>query len=179
MCLHAARIPARVDAAGELSSMLEQDRSRWDTRLIAQGLTHLERSAAGDELTRYHLEAAIAASHASAPSVEQTDWASIVALYDRLMTIAPSPVVALNRAIAVAERDGADRGLEELHAIADFERLTNYPFYPAAIGELELRRANHAAARERFVEALAVARNPMERRFLEKRIRACESEHPN
>lgn len=174
MCLHAARLPARLDLTGDLNPLLDQDRSRWDTGLVAQGLALLERSAAGHAVTAFHIEAAIAAAHASAPSVDETDWESIVALYDRLMTVAPSPVVALNRAIAIAQRDGAERGLEELHAIADRDRLTRYPFYPAALGELELRRGNREAAREHFSAALALARNPVERRFLEKRVRACE-----
>jgi RNA polymerase sigma-70 factor (ECF subfamily) len=91
------------------------------------------------------------------------------------MTIAPSPVVALNRAIAIGQRDGPERGIEELHAIEDRDRLDSYPFYPAAMGELELRRANREAAREHFSAALALARNPTERRFLEKRVRTCES----
>jgi RNA polymerase sigma-70 factor (ECF subfamily) len=175
MCLHAARLPARLDPAGDLSPLFDQDRARWDTRLVAQGLALLERSAAGDELTAYHVEAAIAAAHASAASVDQTDWDSIVSLYDRLMAIAPSPVVALNRAIAIAQRAGAERGLEELRAIADRDRLESYPFYPAAMGELELRRGNRAAAGEHFKEALNLARNPAERRFLEKRMRTCEN----
>jgi len=176
MCLHAARLPARIDSAGDLHPFLDQDRSRWDDRLVAQGLGLLECSAAGRELTAYHLEAAIAAAHASAPVVEETDWAFIVSLYDRLMTIAPSPVVALNRAIAIAQRDGAERGIEALQAIGDRERLDKYPFYPAAMGELELRRGNHDAARAHFSAALALARNPTEQRFLEKRVRACVSE---
>ena len=95
-----------------------------------------------------------------------------VSLYDRLMALEPSPVVALNRAIAIAQRDGAERGLEALHAIGDQKRLGRYPFYPAAMGELELRRGNRDAAREHFQAALALARNPTERRFLEKRVRA-------
>ena len=106
--------------------------------------------------------------------MDETDWTLIVSLYDRLMTIAPSPVVALNRAIAIAQRDGAERGIEALHAIDDRDRLSRYPFYPAAMGELELRRGNRDAAREHFSAALALARNPTERRFLEKRVRACE-----
>jgi RNA polymerase sigma factor (sigma-70 family) len=173
MCLHAARLPARLDSAGDLNSLVHQDRSRWDSGLLAEGLALLERSAAGPEVTDYHIEAAIAAAHASAPSVEETDWASIVSLYDRLMELAPSPVVALNRAIAIAERDGADRGLEALHAIADRARLFSYPFYPAAMGELELRRGNPERARTHFQAALDLARNAMERRFLEKRLRCC------
>ncbi len=174
MYLHAARLPARIDSSGDLTSLIHQDRSRWDTRLLAEGLALLERSAAGPEVTAYHIEAAIAAAHASARSVEETDWQSIVALYDRLMDVAPSPVVALNRAIAIGERDGAERGLEELHAIVDRARLSNYPFYPAAMGELELRRGNHEGARKHFQAALGLARSPTERRFLEKRLRHCD-----
>jgi RNA polymerase sigma factor (sigma-70 family) len=173
MCLHAARLPARLDSAADLSSFADQDRSRWDARLLAEGLALLERSAAGPEVTAHHVEAAIAAAHASAQSVEETDWPSIVSLYDRLMELAPSPVVALNRAIAIAERDGADRGLQELHAIADRARLSGYPFYTAAMGELELRGGHPERARTHFQAALGLARNDMERRFLEKRYRHC------
>jgi RNA polymerase sigma factor (sigma-70 family) len=172
MYLHAARLPARLDSAGDLIGLLDQDRSRWDGRLLAEGLVLFERSAAGVELSAYHVEAAVAAAHAGARSVEETDWPSIVALYDRLMDIAPSPVVALNRAIAIAERDGAERGLEALHAIVDRDRLSSYPFYPAAIGELELRRGNPERAREYLLAALDRARSPTERRFLEGRLRA-------
>ena len=174
MCLHAARLPARIDSAGDLNALLDQDRSRWDARLLAEGLELLERSAAGPELTAYHIEAAIAAAHASARSVEETDWQLIVSLYDKLMHVAPSPVVALNRAIAVAERDGAERGLEQLHAIADRTRLARYPFYPATMGELELRRGDRESARKHFHAALRLARNPTERRFLEKRLQRCD-----
>jgi RNA polymerase sigma factor (sigma-70 family) len=175
MALHAARLPARLDAAGDLSPLLDQDRSRWDSRLVDEGLALLERSASGDELTSYHVEAAIAAAHAAAPSLEETDWTAIAALYDRLMEIAPSPVVALNRAIAIGQRDGAERGLAELGAIEDGARLARYPFYPAALGELELRRGDRAAARSHFAAARALARNPAERRLLDKRVRECES----
>ena len=174
MSLHAARLPARVDSAADLRPLLDQDRSLWDTRLVREGLLLLEHSAAGDELTAYHVEAAIAAAHAAAPSVEETDWEQVVSLYDRLMTIAPSPVIALNRAIAIAERDGAERGIAELQAIEGRDRLEGYPFYPAALGELELRRGDRERARTFFAAALAAARNPTERRFLEKRVRACE-----
>ncbi|HEY8151007.1 MAG TPA: DUF6596 domain-containing protein, partial [Vicinamibacteria bacterium] len=174
MSLHAARLPARVDSAADLRPLLDQDRSLWDTRLVQEGLALLERSATGDELTAYHVEAAIAAAHAAAPGLAETDWEQVVSLYDRLMTIAPSPVVALNRAIAIAERDGAERGIAELQAIEGRDRLEGYPFYPAAIGELELRRGDRERARTFFAAALAAARNPTERRFLERRVRACE-----
>jgi RNA polymerase sigma factor (sigma-70 family) len=174
MCLHAARLPARVDASGNLSSLLEQNRSQWDQELVAEGLKLLELSATGSELTEYHLQAAIASIHARALRTEDTDWPAIVSLYDTLMTIRPSPIVALNRAIAVAQQEGPERGLEEIRAIADRDRLAAYPFYPAALGELELRQGRHETAREHFRAALALARNPMERRFLDQRVSACE-----
>ncbi len=172
MCLHAARLPAKLDAEGNLSVLGEQDRSRWDAERVAEGLALLTLSARGDVVSPYHLEAAIAAEHASAPTFADTQWDVIVSLYDKLMAIAPSPVVALSRAIAVAERDGPERGLEALRAIDDSQRLAHYPFYRAAFGELELRRGDGAAAAEHFEAALAVARSETERRFLEKRIAA-------
>ena len=118
MCLHAARLPARVDDAGDLQPLFEQDRARWNLQLVAQGLELLERSAAGSEVTAYHVEAAIASAHISAPTAAETDWPLIVSLYDRLLAITPSPVVALNRAIAIAQRDGPDRGIEALLTMA-------------------------------------------------------------
>src|SRR5262249_57825225 len=99
----------------------------------------------GDEVTSYHLEAAIAAAHANAPSVEATDWGQIVYLYDRLYELAPSPVVALNRAIAIGELHGPARGLAALQAIADRDRLAAYPFHQAARGELALRPGHRHA----------------------------------
>jgi len=174
MHLHAARLPGRVDASGNLSSFVEQDRSRWDGKLATEGQRLLDLSARGSELSEYHIEAGIAAIHASAKNAQDTNWAGIVSLYDMLMNVRPSPVVALNRAIAVAEMEGPERGLQELHGIADRERLARYPFYSAALGEMELRSGKNELARTHFQEALALARNPMERQFLEKRVSACE-----
>jgi RNA polymerase sigma-70 factor (ECF subfamily) len=133
----------------------------------------MDLSASGHELTAYHVEAAIAAVHAAAARPDDTPWDRIVSLYDVLMRLRPSPVVALNRALAVAQRDGAERGLQEVRAIADRERLRGYPFYSAALGELELRNGQPDAAREHFTAALALARNPTERRLLERRIADC------
>ena len=174
MHLHAARLPARMDALGNLSSMFDQDRCRWDSSLVAKGQRFLDLSATGPDLTEYHVEAAIAWVHATATSTEETDWKHIVSLYDLLMTIRPSPVVALNRAIAIGQHEGPTRGLEEIHAIADRDRLANYPFYFAALGEFEFRNGTYDISQEEFRRALAVARNPMEREFLQRRISACE-----
>ena len=173
MCLHAARLPGRVDSSGELHALFEQNRSRWDRALIAEGQRLLDLSATGPELTQYHVEAAIASVHARAQSPEETDWERIISFYDTLMAIHPSPVVALNRAIAVAQYQGPDRGLEEIRTIDGLDRLASYPFYPAALGELELRGGRPTPARDHFCKALALARSPMERRFIERRIGAC------
>lgn len=173
MCLHAARLPGRVDTSGNLSSLLDQDRTQWDRELVAEGLKLLELSATGSELAEYHVEAAIASIHACALRAEDTDWKAIVSLYDTLMALRPSPIVALNRAIAVAQDEGPERGLEEIHAIAGVDRLSEYPFYTAAQGELEFRRGRREIARGHFQAALGVARNDMERRFLEQRVLRC------
>lgn len=172
MCLNAARLPGRVDAQGELLAFFEQDRARWDAELIAQGLALFEASASGSELSHYHVEAAIAVAHASAPSFAETDWSTVVSLYDRLLRVAPSPVVALNRAIALGHLAGPARGLAELREIADAERLRAYPFYAAALGEFELRLGHLNEARAQFSAALALARNDTERHFLHKRLAA-------
>src|SRR5579884_2084561 len=116
MALDAARLQARADEAGALLSLIDQDRTQWDQELIGEGLKLLELSAAGADLTAYHVEAAIAAQHARAASVEETDWATIVELYETLSAIRPSPIVALNRAIAIGQRDGPERGLDAIAA---------------------------------------------------------------
>ena len=174
MCFDAARLPGRVDASGNLISLFDQDRSLWDQNLVLKGLKLMELSASGPELTEYHVEAAIASIYSTAARAEETNWQTIVSLYDTLMTIRPSPIVALNRAIAVAQRDGPERGLEEIAAIKDRNRLSAYPFYAAALGELELRSGREDAAREHFRTAQGLARNPMERRFLDRRMEACD-----
>ena len=176
MCLNKARLPARLDSSGKLNSLFDQDRSLWDQSLIGEGLQLLGLSAKGAELSEYHVEAAIAAVHASSPNVQETNWAEIVSLYDTLMSLRPDPIVALNRAIAVGQRDGPGRGLTQLRAIADAERLTKYPFYHAALGEFELRGGRPHVAREHFSTALALSRNATERQFFRQRIEGCD--HP-
>jgi len=171
MWLHAARLPARLDSQGHLVPLANQDRSRWDARLIERGNDFLDRSASGRELSEYHVEAAIASLHSSARDGE-TDWERLLWLYDVLMKIRPSPVTALNRAIALAQKDGPERGIAAIRAIPASEQLASYPFFPAALGELELRAGHADRAREHFQAAAALARNPMERRFLESRAEA-------
>jgi RNA polymerase sigma factor (sigma-70 family) len=172
MSLNAARLPARLDENGDLLSLFEQDHARWDGELLERGLSLFDGSASGHELSPYHVEAAIAVAHLGAPSAEQTDWSGVVALYDRLMSVAPSPVVALSRAIAVGHCHGPAAGLAALLAISGTERLRHYPFYPAALGEFAFRLGDHSAARRYFGAALDLARNDVERRFLQKRLAA-------
>lgn len=173
MALNASRLPARVDVLGNLSALADQDRSLWDTSLIARGVDLLDRSASGDELSEYHIEAAISSIHARANNSAETDWKKIASLYDLLMRAKPSPVVALNRAIAYGHAEGPERGLGEIAAIEDHTRLEQYPFYHAALGEFELRRGDCIKAREHFESARKVARNASERRFLAQRVEAC------
>jgi RNA polymerase sigma factor (sigma-70 family) len=173
MSLDAARMPGRVDTSGHLQTLFEQDRSQWDQRLVSEGLSLLELSAQGSALTEYHLEAAIASVHVRAARAEETDWKTIVSFYDKLLAIRRSPIVGLNRAIAIAQFEGPERGLEELGMIADRDRLVAYPFYFAALGEFELRMGRFAVARERFRAAATLARSPMERGFFNQRLKIC------
>jgi RNA polymerase sigma-70 factor (ECF subfamily) len=174
MTLTAARLPARTDPSGNLIALFKQDRALWDRTRLSEGMRLLELSASGTELTAYHIEAAMASVHAMAQHAEDTDWDTIVSLYDSLMRINPSPIVALNRAIAIAQRDGPERGLKAIDGIPQPDRLAAYPFYPAALGELELRRGNGESARVHFHAALARARNATERRFFQQRLSACD-----
>ena len=172
--LTAARLPARTDSSGNLIALFDHDRTLWNRTRLNEGMRLLELSASGTELTPYHIEAAIASVHAMARRAEDTDWNKIISLYDSLMRINTSPIVALNRAIAIAQRDGPEQGLDAIKRISDLDRLAAYPFYPAALGELELRRDGRERARAHFQKALARARNPMERRFFEQRLAACD-----
>ncbi len=174
MTLTAARLPARTDSSGNLIALFDQDRTLWDRMRLDEGMHLLELSAFGTELTAYHVEAAIASVHAVARRPDDTDWSKIISLYDSLMRINASPIVELNRAIAIAQRDGPERGLDVIKGIAHLDRLASYPFHPATLGELELRRGNCERAREHFQEALGRARSSVEQRFFERRLAACD-----
>jgi predicted RNA polymerase sigma factor len=174
MTLTAARLLARIDPSGNLVALFDQDRALWDRPRLSEGMRLLELSASGTEITTYHIEAALASIHATAERAEDTDWSTIISLYDSLVGINPSPIVALNRAITIAQRDGPQGGLEAIEAIRNPDRLAAYPFFPAALGELELRRGDGERAREHFQAAFAKARNAAERRFFEQRLAACD-----
>ena len=172
MCLHAARLPERLDDEGNLRSLRDHDRSRWNSGLINEGRAWLERSASGDGITRYHLEAAIAWQHAASARFDDTDWNAIAGLYDALLGIVPSPVVALNRAIAIGQRDGPAAGLTAIAALEGDARLESYPFYHAALGEFLFDEGRADEALARFERALSLARNVDEQNYLLRRRNA-------
>ncbi|PYK26582.1 MAG: sigma factor, ECF subfamily protein [Verrucomicrobia bacterium] len=174
MLLNAARFAAREDPHGNLLRLQEQDRTRWDQMTIARGMSHLRESAAGDGLSEYHLQAGIAVCHAMAIDYESTDWERILSLYDRLMEFDDSPVVALNRAVAVANVHGPKAGLEAVRAIRGREKLDAYHLFYSVIGELEMRLNHHGAAAREFRKAFELAATKSERAFLLKRLQACE-----
>jgi RNA polymerase sigma-70 factor (ECF subfamily) len=168
MLLTEARRNARVSAGGELVSLGEQDRAAWDTALIAQGHRLVrERLAAGQAPGRYQILAAISAVHTSARDVRDTDWSQVVALYDQLTRLDPSPVVALNRAIAVAELDGPEVGLAAVGRLAD--ELAGYRVYHSTRAELLRRLGRSAESRAAYDRAIALAGNTAETAYLARR----------
>jgi len=177
--LLAARLPGRLGEEGTILLLEEQDRARWDRRAIARGMRHLERAARGDELSTYHVQASIAAEHAAAPSFEDTDWPRIVGLYDELALVDPSPVVALNRAVAIAMADGAAAGLTAVERIGATGELRAYVPRLAVEGELLRRLGCYAEAAARFARAASLPCSDPQRRFLEARRDECTARAPD
>jgi RNA polymerase sigma-70 factor (ECF subfamily) len=174
MLLNAARLAARQDDDGNLVRLEEQDRARWDQPMIERGMSHLRESAAGDGVSEYHLQAGIAACHATAKDYSLTDWDRILSLYDRLMEFDDSPIVALNRAVAIANVHGARAGLDAVRAIRGREKLESYYLLYAVIGDLQTRLNNHEAAAREFRKAFELAETKSERAFLLRRLQECE-----
>ena len=173
MLLNAARIPTRVDSEGNLLRLKEQDRTRWDQATIARGMFHLSQSAAGDELSEYHLQAGIAACHCAAKDYESTDWQQILSLYDRLIEFDQSPVVALNRAVAIANIHGPRAGLQTVEGIRGLDKLSSYYLLYAMLGEFEMRTGKLQSAAEQFRRSFELAETKSERAFLLKRLQRC------
>jgi len=171
MLLHESRRAARTSATGEVILLEQQDRSRWSRALIAEGTALVERSLASRRIGPYTLQAAISAVHAEAPTAAATDWAQIVGLYDVLLRADPSPVVELNRAVAVAMRDGPAAGLALIDALLAKGALAEYHLAHSARAELCRRLGRTADARASYERALALARQEPQRRFLERRLR--------
>jgi RNA polymerase sigma-70 factor (ECF subfamily) len=176
MLLNTARLPARSDGEGNLLRLQEQDRTLWEQPVIARGMLHLARSAAGETLSRYHLEAGIAACHCAAEDYESTDWPRILALYERLLGFDDSPVVALNRAVAVANVHGPEAGIAAVDSIPNRAQLDAYYLLYAVLGEFEARRANYPSAAAYFRQARELTDLKSEKTFLASRIQACDEE---
>ena len=173
MEIQASRIGARVDAAGEPILLLAQNRGRWNQLLIRRGLAALQRAIALGALGPYTLQAAIAACHARAPTAGDTDWTQIVALYDALSQLMPSPVVELNRAVAVSMAFGPAAALEIVDALAGDSRLKDYHLLPSVRGDLLEKLGRFDEARTEFTRAAGLAQNVRERSFLLGRVVAC------
>jgi RNA polymerase sigma-70 factor (ECF subfamily) len=170
MLLHESRRSARTSAEGDLILLENQNRKLWNGELIAEGVAMVERALASRRIGPYSLQAAIAAVHAEAPAPEATDWPQIVALYDVLGRLDPSPVIALNRAVAVAMRDGPAAALELIDEILREGELEDYHLAHAARADLCRRLGRRAEARTSYERALALARQEPERRFLKQRL---------
>jgi RNA polymerase sigma-70 factor (ECF subfamily) len=170
MLLHESRRTARTSHSGEVVLLDDQDRSLWNADQIAEGKALVQQALASRRFGAYTLQAAISAVHADATSPAATNWAQIVGLYDVLAQIAPSPVVDLNRAVAVAMRDGPAAGLELIDAILARGELTDYHLAHAARADLCRRLGRTGEARAAYKQALALARQEPERRFLERRV---------
>lgn len=170
MLLHESRRAVRVDAAGDLVLLEDQDRSLWDRRLIAEAQGLIERAVASRRVGPYVLQAAIAAVHAEAPSVEDTDWDQILALYDVLFRVDPSPVVALNRAVARGMRDGPEAGLAAIESVLGQHGLDGYYLAHAARADMQRRLGLAEAARASYQRAIELTRQPAEHRFLRSRL---------
>ncbi|MEZ6036973.1 MAG: sigma-70 family RNA polymerase sigma factor [Planctomycetota bacterium] len=173
MLLLGARAPARTDERGELLTLAQQDRSRWDRRWLACGFHHLRQSLGGPSLTAYHCEARIASLHAIAETFADTDWQAILTEYDRLLQLAPSPIVRLNRAVAVGKVHGAVAGLRALDGLDRDPALDDYFLLGAVTAQLHWERGDHAAAVQALERALQQPSSEPERRLLERRLDAC------
>ena len=170
MLLHESRHAARISPTGELILLENQDRSLWNKKQIAEGAVLLEKALKSGRFGSYTLQAAIAAVHAKAESVDATDWRQIVALYDRLLQIQPSPVVQLNRAVAIAMCDGPEAGLAHIDAVLEHGELANYYLAHSARADMYRRLGRTAEARASYEKALALTQQEPERRFLARRL---------
>ena len=173
MSFQASRIPARINAAGEMVLLEEQDRALWDRALIGLGFAYLNRSASGDRMTTYHVQAAIAAVHAVAPRAEDTDWRRMLTLYDDLHRLNPSPVVALNRAVALARVEGPTAALVEVSRLEQEPALADYYLLPSVKGALLVETGDMRAAARAFREALRRPCSEPEKQFLIARLERC------
>lgn len=171
LCFNASRSDSRLDEDGNILLLQLQDRSKWNRQLIMAGVEHLEASANGNQISKYHLEAGIAYEHARAPGYDTTNWHNILTCYDLLCIHYPSPVISLNRAIVLAELYGPQKALEEIAAIPQLFALKKYYLLPATLGELHLRLKNYTLAEDFLSEALELTQSASEKKLLLQKIK--------
>jgi RNA polymerase sigma factor (sigma-70 family) len=179
MLLNGARLPARLDRDGNILRLKEQNRSCWNQAMIARGLFHMAQSTAGDEISEYHLQGCIAACHCAAKDYDSTDWPRILSLYDRLIEMNDSPVIVLNRAVAVANVHGPRAGIEAVEAIRNQQELNSYYLLYAVLGEFEADLNNKEAASNYFRKSLELTTIKSEQMFMSKKLEAVKSEASN
>jgi predicted RNA polymerase sigma factor len=170
MHLHAARLPGRIADDGSLLVLADQDRSLWDRAQIRRGLSHLEKSGAGERVTQWHLEAGIALYHALAPTYAKTNWRDILGLYDQLLALDPTPIVALNRAVAIAHVHGPNAGLKALASIPRRKAIKKYYLLHAINGHLLFEAGQRTEAAVALERAIHLAPQRAERAFLQQRL---------
>jgi RNA polymerase sigma factor (sigma-70 family) len=175
MLLNGARLKARLDHHGNILRLKEQIRSSWDQAMIARGLFHMMRSMAGDEISEYHLQAGIAACHCAAEDYESTDWPHILSLYDRLVEMNDSPVIVLNRAVALANVHGPRAGIEAVQAIQNRQELNSYYLLYAVLGEFEADLNNKEAAGKYFRKSLKLTTIKSEQIFMSKKLKQLDA----
>jgi RNA polymerase sigma factor (sigma-70 family) len=175
MLFHASRFATRLDREGNLLLIADQDRSLWDQKLIQQAFSQLDQAGRGTELTTHHLQAGIASCHALARSYESTDWSRILSFYDGLLELEPSPIVRLNRAVALSMVDGPEAGLLELERLKNKKAMPGYYLYHATLADFHRRLGNKALAIRHYQQTYKLARTQPERAFVERRLTELQS----
>ncbi len=173
MLMNAARFSTRVDDEGNMLRLKDQNRAAWDRAMIARGMEHLQLASRGEDLSEYHLQAGIAACHSMAPRYDSTDWPAILSLYDRWMQVNASPVVALNRAVALAQVKGPQAGIDAVESMRHRDHLETYHLVYAVLGEFEAQLGNKRAAAIHFRKAMRLTEVTSEKAFLESRLAEC------
>ncbi|MBX9782660.1 MAG: sigma-70 family RNA polymerase sigma factor [Chitinophagaceae bacterium] len=171
MCFTASRNDARMDAQGNILLLKQQDRKKWNRALIENGIYHLEQSAAGEQMSKYHIEAGIAYEHAIARDYAHTNWNHILNCYNLLYNYYPSPVIALNRAIIIAELKGAAEAIKAIEAITDIDSVKKYYLLPATLGELHWQLKDYDKAKQYFKEASELTQSVIEKKLLEQKMK--------
>jgi RNA polymerase sigma factor (sigma-70 family) len=170
ICFTASRNNARLDEDGNILLLKEQDRIKWSKELIQKGIHHLEASASGESISKYHLEAGIAYEHAKATNYNKTNWQNILQCYNLICSLYPSPVVDVNRAIVISELYGPAEGIKAIEAISKISSLKKYYLLPATLGELHLQLKQYDEASKYFVQAMQLTHSDVEKKLLQQKL---------